>query len=63
MLRMLNKIERKIGKYAIKNLIYYILGGYVIGYILLLTGSIPYSRGCRACHIWNGDLCRGPSRH
>ena len=39
MLRMLNKIERKIGKYAIKNLIYYILGGYVIGYILLLTNT------------------------
>lgn len=39
MLRMLNKIEKKIGKYAIKNLIYYILGGYVIGYILLLTNA------------------------
>lgn len=36
---MLNKIERKLGKYAIKNLIYYILGGYVIGYILLLTNT------------------------
>lgn len=31
---MLDKLERKIGKYAIKNLIYYILGGYVIGYVL-----------------------------
>ncbi|MBO4835042.1 MAG: hypothetical protein J5483_02930 [Lachnospiraceae bacterium] len=36
---MLEKIEKKIGKYAIKNLIYYILGGYVIGYILLLTNN------------------------
>ncbi len=36
---MLNKIERKIGKYAIKNLIYYLLGGYVIGYILYFTNS------------------------
>ena len=36
---MLDRIEKKIGKYAIKNLIYYILGGYVIGYILLLTNS------------------------
>ena len=36
---MLDKIEKKIGKYAIKNLIYYILGGYVIGYILLLTNN------------------------
>ena len=31
---MINKIEKKIGKYAVKNLIYYVLGAYVIGYIL-----------------------------
>ena len=31
---MIDKLEKKIGKYAVKNLIYYILGGYVIGYIL-----------------------------
>ncbi len=31
---MLNKLEKKIGKYAIKNLIYYVLGAYGIGYIL-----------------------------
>lgn len=36
---MLEKIERKIGKYAIRNLIYYILGGYVIGYILYFTNA------------------------
>ncbi len=36
---MLDRIEKKIGKYAIKNLIYYVLGGYVIGYILLLMDS------------------------
>lgn len=36
---MLNKIESKIGKYAIKNLIYYILGGYLVGYILYFTNS------------------------
>lgn len=36
---MLDKLEKKIGKYAIKNLIYYILGGYVVGYILLLTDN------------------------
>ena len=36
---MLDRIEKKIGKYAIKNLIYYVLGGYVIGYILLLMNS------------------------
>ena len=38
---MIDKLERKIGRFAIKNLIYYILGGYVIGYILyLLDGSL-----------------------
>jgi hypothetical protein len=36
---MLNKLERKIGKYAIPNLIVYLLGGYVIGY-LLYFGSL-----------------------
>lgn len=36
---MLDRIEKKIGKYAIKNLIYYVLGGYVIGYILLLLDT------------------------
>ncbi len=36
---MLDKIERKIGKYAIKNLIVYILIGYVIGYILYFLNA------------------------
>lgn len=44
---MLDKLERRIGKYAIKNLIYYILGGYAIGYILyiidLILGTSIYS--------------------
>ena len=31
---MLDKLEKKIGRYAVKNLIYYLLGGYVIGYVL-----------------------------
>lgn len=43
---MLDKLEKKIGKYAIKNLIYYVLGGYAVGYILLLlnerTGLYSY---------------------
>lgn len=34
---MIAKLEQKIGKYAVKNLIYYILGAYVIGYILYLA--------------------------
>ena len=34
---MLDRLEKKFGKYAIKNLIYYILGAYVVGYILYLA--------------------------
>ena len=33
---MLEKLERRIGKYAVKNLIYYVLGGYAVGYILYI---------------------------
>lgn len=40
----MTKLERKIGKFAIKNLIAYILGAYVIGYIVYymdIIGIIP----------------------
>ena len=36
---MIDRLEKKIGKYAIKNLIFYILGGYVVGYILYFMYS------------------------
>ena len=42
MLKFLNKLERKIGKYAITNLSLYIIIAYVIGYILVLTGSVEF---------------------
>ena len=42
---MLEKLEKKFGKYAINNLIVYLLAGYAIGYLLQFgqrfTG-IPY---------------------
>ena len=34
---MIDRLEKKIGKYAVKNLIYYILGAYVIGYVLYMA--------------------------
>lgn len=34
---MIDRLEKRIGKYAIKKLIYYILGAYVVGYVLLLA--------------------------
>lgn len=44
---MLNKLERKLGKYALPHLMNYLIGGYVIGYILyyaqLLTGWTFFS--------------------
>lgn len=36
---MLDKLERKIGKYAIPNLINYLIGGYIIGYFLELWSA------------------------
>ncbi len=42
---MLDKLERKIGKYAIPNLMNYLIGGYIIGFFLeyatALTGRSP----------------------
>lgn len=34
---ILNKIERKLGRFAIPNLIVWVLAGYVIGYILMIV--------------------------
>lgn len=39
---LLIKMERKWGKYAIHNLSLYIIIGYVLGYILTLTGSVEF---------------------
>ncbi len=36
---LINKLERKIGRYAIPNLTWYIIGLYVIGYVLQLAPS------------------------
>lgn len=37
---MLNKLEKNLGKYAIPNLMKYLIGGYVIGYILMLMSGV-----------------------
>lgn len=38
---MLNKLERKIGRFAIRNLSLYLIGGYAIGYVLsFFNGAI-----------------------
>lgn len=40
--KLLWKLEKKIGKYAISNLSLYIIIAYVIGYILAFTGSVEF---------------------
>ena len=35
---MINKLERKFGKYAIPHLINYLIGGYILGYLLEFGG-------------------------
>ena len=40
---MLNKLERKLGKYAIKNLTLYLLICYAIGYVLIFVSEIAKS--------------------
>ncbi|MCR5300972.1 MAG: hypothetical protein K6E49_00870 [Lachnospiraceae bacterium] len=42
MVKFLNKLERKVGRYAVKNLSLYIIIAYVIGYVLALTGSLEF---------------------
>ena len=38
-MKFLNKMERKFGKYAIRNLTKYIILTYIVGYVLLLISS------------------------
>lgn len=40
--QILNKMERKFGRFAIRNLSLYLIVGYVIGYILSATGTIEF---------------------
>jgi hypothetical protein len=37
---MLNKLERKLGRFAIPNLMLYLIAGYVLGYLLMIGSSI-----------------------
>lgn len=41
---LINKAEKKFGRYAISNLSLYIIIAYVIGYILQLTGTMDFLR-------------------
>ena len=55
--KFLYKLERKIGKYAINNLSLYIIIGYVLGYILALTGSVDFI-SLNPYYIMHGQIWR-----
>ena len=38
-MKLLNKLERKFGAYAIRNLTLYIIVTYIIGYVLEFAGG------------------------
>lgn len=42
--KLMNQLERKLGKYAIYNLSLYIVIAYGIGYVLSLTGTLDFLR-------------------
>ena len=42
-MKLLNKLERKFGKYAINNLTLYLMIAYAIGYIVNLFNPVLYS--------------------
>lgn len=58
-MNFLNKLERKIGKYAIRDLIVYLLAGYVIGFILeRIAPSILYYITLEPYYILRGQIWR-----
>lgn len=57
MSKFLNKLERKYGRYAINNLSLYIIIGYVIGYVLQLTGTMDFLR-LNPYEIMHGQVWR-----
>ncbi|HIZ66200.1 MAG TPA: hypothetical protein H9809_09930, partial [Candidatus Blautia pullicola] len=54
-MNFLNKMERKFGRFAIHNLTKYIIGCYIIGYIITYTSAIfalVYSSGWPRPLLW-----------
>ena len=42
-MKLLNKLEKKLGKYEIKKLMYYIIMRYALGFVILLVTPEIYS--------------------
>ena len=58
-MKLLNKLERKFGKYAIRNLMYYIILLYALGFVILLVKPEIYenwlslnAQAILSGHIW-----------
>ena len=55
----LNKMERKFGKYAVKNLVLYLIAGYAAGYLfLLIRPAILYYLTLEPYYIMKGQIWR-----
>jgi hypothetical protein len=58
-MNFLNKLERKIGKYAIPNLSLYLILGYVLGYILnFISPTVVYYLSLNPYLILHGQIWR-----
>lgn len=59
-MQWINKLERKFGKYAIKNLIVYILGAYAIGYVLHFMDRLGITPGIYSILAMDPEaICHG----
>lgn len=59
-MKLLNKLEKRFGKYAIKNLMYYIIMLYALGFVILLVKPEIYSQwlSLNAPAILHGQVWR-----
>lgn len=59
-MKFLNKLEKKLGKYAVKNLMYYIIMLYALGFVILLVKPEIYSNwlSLNAPAILRGQIWR-----
>lgn len=59
-MKFLNKLEKKFGKYAVKNLMYYIIMLYALGFVILLVKPEIYSNwlSLNAPAILSGQIWR-----
>lgn len=59
-MNLLNKLEKKFGKYAIKNLMYYVILLYALGFVILLVNPDIYSNllSLNAQAILSGQIWR-----